>query len=130
MLIVNHKVQPSEIHGLGVFTLEPIKAGTVVWRFDPMFDVELSEEFVAKLSHEDAETVFHHAEYIAEKRVFRLGNDGDIFMNHCDFPSLRDDGDVMIAARDMKAGEELTCNYSDVRVVGYEEETAYQMAAE
>lgn len=130
MLTVNHKVQPSAIHGLGVFVMEPIPAGTVVWRFDPMFDVEFSEEFVAGLSPEDMDTVLHHAEYLPEKRVFRLGNDADIFMNHSDMPTLSDQGDEMVATRDLAPGDELTCDYSEVRVVGYENEFAYRYAAE
>ena len=130
MLIVDHNVRPSEIHGLGVFAKEPIKAGTVVWRFDPMFDVELPEEFVSTLASEDLETVLHHAEYMPDKRVFRLGNDADIFMNHSNRPSLVDRGDEMVAARDLRAGEELTCDYCEVRVVGFDAETAYRLAAE
>lgn len=130
MLTVSHKVQPSAIHGLGVFVMEPIPAGTVVWRFDPMYDVEFSEEFVAGLSPEDMETVLHHAEYLPEKRIFRLGNDADIFMNHSDLPSLADRGSEMVATRDLDVGDELTCDYSEVRVVGYENECAYRYAAE
>lgn len=95
-----------------------------------MFDTEMSEDFVASLPREEAEAVYHHAEYFPQRRMFRLGNDADIFMNHCDTPSLLDCGDDMVAARDLDPGEELTCNYQDVLVVGYMIESLSRQAAE
>ena len=122
MLLVKHDVKPSPIHGLGVFVLQTVPAGTVVWRYDPMFDNEIPEDVVDKLPREEAETVYHHAEYLPIRRAFRLGNDADIFMNHSFGPSLLDRGDQMIASRDLRFGDELTCNYCDVNVVGYTSE--------
>lgn len=130
MLLVSHCVKRSQIHGLGVFLLEPVATGTVVWRYDPMFDVEMSATFVASLPPGEAETVYHHAEYLPERGVFRLGNDADIFMNHSNVPSLIDRGDEMIAARDLCRGVELTCDYREVRVVGYESDAVRRYAAE
>jgi hypothetical protein len=95
-----------------------------------MFDIEMPAAFVASLPLEEAETVYHHAEYLAERGVFRLGNDADIFMNHSNGPSLIDRGDEMIALRDLCVGDELTCDYREVRVVGYESEIAHRHAAE
>lgn len=129
MLIVSHCVKPSSIHGLGVFLREPVAAGTVVWRYDPMFDIEMPAALVASLPPEEVETVHHHAEYLPERGVFRLGNDADIFMNHSDGPSLADRGDEMIALRDLDAGEELTCDYREVHVLGFEAETSCRYAA-
>lgn len=119
MLLVKHDVKPSPIHGLGVFVLKFVPAGTVVWRYDPMFDNEIPENVVARFPREEAEAVYHHAEYLPKQRAFRLGNDADIFMNHSFEPSLIDRGDQMIASHDLRVGDELTCNYCDVNVVGY-----------
>lgn len=130
MFIVDHHVKPSPIHGLGVFLLQPVKAGAIVWRYEPMFDVELTTAEVNRLPQEEAETVFNHAEYFPERGVFRLGNDADIFMNHSSRPALLDKGDVMVAARDLILGDELTCDYSEVHVVSYWSQIAYRSAAE
>jgi SET domain-containing protein len=130
MLIVRHCVEPSRIHGLGLFLKEPVAAGEVIWRYDSMFDVEMPAAFVASLSPEDANIVYHHAEYFPDREVFRLGNDADIFMNHSDKPTLVDCGDEMIALRDLRVGDELTCDYREVHVVGYAIETAFMFAAE
>ncbi|PTV94519.1 hypothetical protein C8J27_10750 [Rhodobacter aestuarii] len=119
MLLVNHYVSQSPIHGLGVFTREPIRAGNTVWRYDPMFDVDIPASALAHFPEEAVETVLHHAEFIPHLQVFRLGNDGDMFMNHSETPSLIDCGEEMIAARDLPAGTELTCNYAHVCVLGF-----------
>lgn len=131
MLLVTHYVGRSPIHGMGVFTREVIKAQSVVWRFDPMFDVEISAALVAQFPEEEVQTLLHHAEYIEHLGVFRLGNDGDMFMNHSDTPSLIDCGDEMRAAHDLPAGSELTCDYSDVCVLGFLKERSQlaQLAA-
>lgn len=121
MLLVNHYVTGSPIHGLGVFTCEPIRAGSLVWKYDPMFDVEIPASLVRRLTKEDALTVYNHAEFIEYLDVFRLGNDGDMFMNHSETPSLLDYGDEMKAARDLAAGSELTCDYFEVCVLGFDE---------
>lgn len=130
MLLVEHKVKPSPIHGLGIFLLQPVACGDIVWRYDSSFDTELSASFVASLSPEDADTVYTHAEYFPEREVFRLGNDADIFMNHSSEPTLLDLGDEMIATRDLFVGDELTCDYQEVRVMGFENELAAKYAAE
>ncbi|MEI4235162.1 SET domain-containing protein-lysine N-methyltransferase [Roseovarius sp. D22-M7] len=119
MLVVDHCVRPSTIHGLGVFIMEAVAAGTVVWRYDPTFDIEISANTVAGFPKDVAEVVYHHAEYLPEHEIFRLGNDADIFMNHSSGPSLIDLGDEMIASQDLVVGDELTCDYRKVCVVGF-----------
>lgn len=119
MLLVKHFVSASPIHNLGLFAGEPIKKGREVWRFEPDYDVEIPSAMLADLEANYREVVRDCAEYFADRDVYRLGNDGDIFMNHSDQPSLLDLGDRMIAAWDMPAGEELTCDYRTVHVAGY-----------
>ena len=122
MFLVEHFVGKSRIHGLGVFISKPIKRRSLIWKFDPDFDIEISCHLVSSLSKHDMQFILNHAEYISETDSFRLGNDGDIFMNHSDTPSLSDYGDFMLAARDLRAGDELTCDYRTVRVLGFDEQ--------
>ena len=119
MLLVKHFVSVSPIHNLGLFTEGPIRKGQEVWRFEPDYDVEIPAAMLADLEADCREMVRDCAEYFADRDVYRLGNDGDIFMNHSDQPSLLDLGDRMIAAWDVAAGEELTCDYRTVHVAGY-----------
>lgn len=44
--------------------------------------------------------------------LFLCGGNG-AFVNHSFDPNMKSDGDFEIAIRDIKAGEELTSNYSD-----------------
>ncbi len=119
MLLVKHFVARSAIHNLGLFAGEPIKRGRSVWRFEPDYDVEIPAEMLADLEVALREVVIDCAEYFANRGIYRLGNDADIFMNHSDRPSLLDLGDIMIARRDIAVGEELTCDYRTVHVAGY-----------
>lgn len=121
MLTVRHRVGPSRIHGLGVFAMEPVPAGTIVWRYDPVFDVEISEDAARRLPRDLAEVLYHHAEYLPQLKAYRLGNDADIFMNHSGTPSLIDSGNEMMASHDLNIGDELTCDYKTVRVLGFVE---------
>lgn len=119
MVVVEHFVARSRIHNLGLFLGEAVSAGKVIWRYEPEFDVELSREMVDALPGRYRHVVLDCAEYLVDRGVYRLGNDADIFMNHSERPNLLDLGDVMIAARSISAGEELTCDYRIVHVAGY-----------
>ncbi|TCM75897.1 SET domain-containing protein-lysine N-methyltransferase [Rhodovulum steppense] len=120
MLLVKHYVAPSPIHGLGLFLVEPVKAGQIVWKYEPTFDTEIPEALLHYLLDPYAEAVRENAEYLSARGVFRLGNDGDIFMNHSDQPTLVDLGEEMRAVRDLGSGEELTCDYRMVNVLGFD----------
>ena len=119
MLLVKHFVSTSPIHNLGLFLGEDVVRGRKIWQFDPDFDVEIPLAMLARLEQDCRDVLLHCAESFDDRKVFRLGNDADIFMNHSDEPTLLDLGDTMIAARDLAAGEELTCDYRSVHVVGY-----------
>lgn len=122
MLTVDHVVRPSAIHGLGVFTSEYIKKGQIVWRFNPIVDHEISIEDLAALPESAVGRICRHAEFVESRMTFILCSDGDYYMNHADDPSLIDDGTVMIAARDLHPGCELTCDYRVVRVLDFHPE--------
>lgn len=81
--------------------------------------MEIPAEMLARFDKSFRDIVLECAEYFAGREVYRLGNDADIFMNHSDQPNLLDLGDTMVAARDIAAGEELTCDYRKVHVAAY-----------
>ena len=51
MILVKTKLGKSNIHGIGIFAKEFIAKETLVWKFNPIFDLVLTKEQVAKLSH-------------------------------------------------------------------------------
>src|SRR5436189_6433180 len=49
MLLFETELRPSPIHGIGVFLLEPVKAGDVIWRFDSRVDRVYTDSEIASL---------------------------------------------------------------------------------
>jgi hypothetical protein len=50
MLLIKARVRPSTIHGLGLFAEQFIPSGTIIWRFQPGFDVAIPEDEINQLS--------------------------------------------------------------------------------
>lgn len=120
MLVVEHFVGPSPIHGLGVFSRFFIPKEALVWRVHSIFDREISKNELLFLPQHVVQSIFTHAEYLPARDIFRLSADGAFYMNHSDDPNVLDAGDVMHAARDIAAGEELLCDYRSVRVMAFD----------
>ena len=117
MLLVKTFLKFSDIHGVGCFTAEDIKAGQMVWKFDPILDVELDEVKIAAYP-ESVRSFLHMYAYGQQTglmKTFILCGDHARHMNHSEQPNLVEAGDgnaLNLAARDIKAGEELTCDYN------------------
>jgi len=116
MLLVENFIGPSNIHGLGVFAARPIKKGELVWEFNQVIDRLIKPEDLAGLPEHVVKMIYTHAEFFADTGCFVLSGDGDAFMNHSESSNLIDRGTQMFAARDIEAGEEITCDYGQVRV--------------
>jgi uncharacterized protein len=120
MLCVKTLLLPSPIHGTGVFALEDIPQGGMVWRFDSARDLVFSENLA--LNDQVTNYLAHFAYYDAGRRGLVLCGDNAKWMNHSDRPNTtavfeEHDGlrcyDRDMAARNICAGEEITCNYGN-----------------
>ena len=115
MLLVNTYVAPSEIEGVGVFAAEPIPKGTPVWRLEPEFDRLIPQErYVSAPAY--MRDHFDRYAYPSPDRpgylVYEVDNGR--FMNHSENPNTDfSDAGGARTTRDIAAGEEITCNYSD-----------------
>ncbi len=49
MMMVETELRPSSIHGIGVFLLQPVRRGDLIWRFDARIDRVYTEEEIASL---------------------------------------------------------------------------------
>lgn len=104
-------VAPSPIAGVGVFTAVPIPAGSIVWEFTPGVDLRLDRS-VVEGTPEPLGTLLRHYCYEEQDGTMVLCGDNARFMNHSFEPNCDDDGgEFTTAARDIAAGEELTCDY-------------------
>ncbi len=113
MLLVKTKVALSKIHGLGLFADQPIRKGTVVWKFQKGFDLKIHKEKL-KLLSAPVKRRFLQLTYFNKKRgEYILDFDDARFVNHSEKPNIIDSGgdSDAIAARNIKKGEELTMNY-------------------
>ena len=119
MLLVRGRVRSSSIHGLGLFADQFIAKGTIIWKFQPGFDVEIPEDCLPSLSPAAQEQVLHYACYEKDKRRFILSSDDDRFSNHDDNPNTIQNGDTMYACRDIAFGEEITCSYHEVVMLNF-----------
>lgn len=120
MLLVPTTVGQSPIHGLGLFAAEAIPAGTVIWQLDPLFDRVFTVEELTGRPPLVREFIEHYCEYFPETGELVLSCDGDRYTNHSDDPNTRVDGENrpdarVIATRDIAAGEEITCDYGEIR---------------
>ncbi len=117
MLLVKTILKFSAIHGVGCFTEVDIKKGETVWKHDPRFDLEFSEDEVKNCAPAvlDFLRMYSYGQENAGKKTLILCGDHARHMNHTKTPNLLEeahDPGINIAGRDIKAGEELTCDYT------------------
>lgn len=120
MLLIDHYVAKSDIHGLGVFSAQSVKRDDLIWEFNPIIDREIPKEKLLDLPDHVVAKIYKHAWYHPEKSCFWLAADGDYFMNHSDMPTMDIRGHSFVAARDLVIGDELTCDYRVVKVFDYD----------
>jgi SET domain-containing protein len=116
MMLVHCYLGRSQIEGLGVFSSERIAAGSPVWRFDTRFDILVSKADLAS-APPATQALFERYAYTMATYPDHMALDGDDgrFMNHSGNPNLDFSvPGVAMAARDIEAGEELTCDYDDL----------------
>jgi len=115
MLKVKTRIAPSPIHGIGLFAGEPIPAGTVIWEYDPPFDLPFKREQLEPLPVPARQQVEKYSYFEKEIGAFVLCGDDSRFMNHSETPNTVEmPGPRTVAAQDIRVGEEITCNYAEL----------------
>jgi uncharacterized protein len=118
MMLIETRVAPGAIHGLGLFTVKFVPRGTPVWRFQPGFDRDFSPaQFAALPPLARSHTRWFCFVSQVDGHVI-LSGDHACFINHSPDPNTGASPPaaspvVTIALRDLTAGEEITCNYFD-----------------
>ena len=115
MLIVATRIRQAGSKGVGLFADEKIPAGETFWLYDARFDLTVKVGF---------DTPQHTRSFLEKYATlqpdgwYQLCADNARFMNHSERPNTRAikrQGRIMelVAARDIAAGEELTCDYRE-----------------
>ncbi len=115
MLLVPTYLAQSPIHGLGVFAGRDIAKGELLWAFHPRVDLLIPEVWLGTLPEM---LVQHFETYGYRDREFPghvvYSGDNAKYLNHSDDANVDNASPRSIAKRDMRAGEEITCDYREL----------------
>jgi len=114
-MTIKTSVKDTLDRGSGLFTVEEVKKGDIVFRDDPTIDRIFSAKQVAVMSEAMKEFVHFYASYDKKKDEYYLDVDNTKFLNHSNTPNITyiEETGVMVATRDIEAGEELTSDYRE-----------------
>jgi hypothetical protein len=118
MMLIKTSVRPSPIHGMGLFAVEDVPRGAPIWRFEPLLDHELNLEQLRPLPPLARDHIRRYGYVSRETGRIVLAGDHACFMNHSAAPNTGAPGHskgpvTTVALRDIRGGEELTCNYHE-----------------
>lgn len=117
MLMVKTRIGASPIAGFGLFADEDIPKGSVTWKFMAGFDLLLTQAEIGRLPEPARSNLLEHIYHDAQSGLYVLCVDNARFMNHAADPNtagVHAEGSIEgydVATRDIKKGEELTCDY-------------------
>lgn len=112
MLTIKNYVAEAGNKGVGVFAGEDVKKGQTIWVFDINFSRSYNDGDVQKMPEHQQEFVKKYS-YTDHKNpsIWILDLDNGRFMNHDENPNSDYDLITGWATRDIKKGEEITCDY-------------------
>lgn len=117
MMMVDTELRPSSIHGLGVFLLEPVCKGDLIWRFDARIDRVYSLDEVASLPDHVQRYLRTYSTWNKSAGLYVLCGDNGRFFNHSEDPTTVSNAISFgedHAKRDLAVGEELTSDYTTI----------------
>src|SRR5829696_3388201 len=107
MLLVDARVGPSAIHGLGLIAQADIAAGTTISKHAPGLDATLSQAELDALPAVARKNYRYYSYRNIHTEQYVLSFDDDRFTNHSNDPNT----DGRKALRSIAAGEEITYDY-------------------
>lgn len=117
MIHIKYKIKNSLVHGVGLFTDQEIKKGELVYTPNPLLDTDLTQQQFDGLSTSEQKEVMYYGYFHTKSQKYHVAFDAIRILNHADSGSAnvtQDEDMVMIAIRDIEAGEELLQDYSEL----------------
>lgn len=113
------RIKPSRIHGVGIFAIKSIPKGANPFRLAKPMEWIKFERFELKRLPGHVKKIIDDF-YAGDKKSVWLPRRGlnvfdiSFFINHSDKPNMitPDGGETFVAAKKIKAGEELTSDYN------------------
>jgi hypothetical protein len=115
MLLVETELRPSRIHGIGVYLLEDVKEGQLIWRFDSRIDRVFADAELDQVPERLRTFLTTYSTYHEQSGLWVLCGDHGRHFNHSDEPNTLSMGVAFgddIAAAHLPAGTELTTDYN------------------
>ena len=111
-MFITVEVRPSAIFGNGLFPLRAVSRGTIVCSFTTDARIITEREYLEAIRGNQRVIVRTGTRYVGKYFTHTLEPDAELsFFNHSFEPNLLCHCGVVIAARDIAAGEELTIDY-------------------
>lgn len=117
MLTVETELRSSPIHGTGVFLLEDVAEGQLIWRFDSRIDRVFAQSELDEMPQRLRTFLETYSTYHEQSGLWVLCGDNGRHFNHSDKPNTVSLGVAFgddIAATDLPAGTELTTDYNTI----------------
>ena len=114
MFLIPTYVTVSPINGVGLYTKYKVPAGAVVARWEPAFDRTFDNKTLEQFPLVVQQYIYRHGTKNIDG-LWKLGMDGDQYINHSDRPNLIKQDHKLIAERIIQAQSELTCDYRPFR---------------
>ena len=112
---IKYKLDRSALHGLGIFADQDVKKGELIFTASPVLDVNITQEQFDALTEAEQTQIRYWGFFDQPTQKWHVDFDHIHFINHSYDPSTTQDlthpEAYITAARDIKAGEELTQNY-------------------
>jgi SET domain-containing protein len=111
-MFISVEVRPSNIFGNGLFPLKTVNRGTVICSFTTQSEVITESEYLAAIQENRYLVVRTGTRYIGKYFTYTQEPDTELnFFNHAFEPNLLVHCGIVIAMREIPAGEELTIDY-------------------
>ena len=112
MLRIPTYVAPSRIAGVGLFSASDLDPGVIIWEYSEGVDWRLTPDELSAIPASFRSWLTHYL-YLDESGLYVLCGDNAKYMNHDDDPNCDDSGErYTVTRRAVRAGEELTCDYT------------------
>jgi SET domain-containing protein len=113
MLLIEHFLKEVPGKGIGLFTAQDIKKGEMVWKLTSIFSKQFTQKEVEEMGKVQQDFMEKYA-ILEPNGYWLLDLDNSRFFNHSNNPNIvwakgEMDG---YAAWDIKAGEEITIDYT------------------
>lgn len=115
MLHIKYKLASSGIHGVGLFSDEDIAKGSLIYTANPLLDTNITQAEFDALNNSEKAEIRWWGFFDKPSSMWHVDFDVTKFINHSYkanvTQNLEHNEAFLVAARDIKKGEELTQNY-------------------